>query len=192
MVDVNTDIQPNMPEVQIIPDRVALAKRGISVSTVTAQLNELLSGLYITGANEYPKGRHRYEIELRLLAGQRDKLPDLSHIQLRNNRGETVRLSDVVKVVVKPSLILISRLNRARAITVYANPAPGHSQQEAMARTEKLARSMLPPGYSIKMIGSSLVSFKESIDSSILRDDPGDHRPRTWCWPPSSTASSIP
>lgn len=166
VVDVNTDIQPNMPEVQIIPDREALAARGVSVNTVTNALNELVGGQVITGANEYPKGNHRYEIEVRLLANQRNQLPDLSRIQLRNNRGETVPLSAVVKETQNPSLMLISRLNRSRAITVYANPAPGHSQQEAMKKTEDLARKMLPPGYSIKMIGSSQ-SFKESFDSLI-------------------------
>lgn len=166
VVDVNTDIQSNMPEVQIIPDREALSARGVSVTTVTHALNELVGGQLITGANEYPKGNHRYEIEVRLIASQRDQLPDLSRIQLRNNRGETVPLSAVVKQTQIPSLMLISRLNRARAITVYANPAPGHSQQEAMSKTEALAKKMLPPGYYIKMIGSSQ-SFKESFDSLI-------------------------
>jgi hydrophobe/amphiphile efflux-1 (HAE1) family protein len=166
VVDVNTDVQQNMPEVQLIPDRAKLAAHGVSLATVTNQLNELVGGQIITGANEYPKGRHRYEIELRLNAEQRDKLPDLNHIMLRNNRGEIVKLSDVVTETHVPSLMLISRLNRARAITVYANPAPGHSQDEAIKNTEKLAKSMLPPGYIIKMIGSSQ-SFKESFQSLI-------------------------
>jgi len=164
LVDVNTDVQQNMPEVQLIPDRTSLAAHGVSLSTVTNQLNELVGGVYITGANEYPKGRHRYEIELRLGAEQRDKLPDLNDIMLRNNRGERVRLADVVTETHVPSLMLISRLNRARAITVYANPAPGHSQEQAIAATEKLAKSMLPPGYMIKMIGSSQ-AFKDSFNS---------------------------
>jgi hydrophobe/amphiphile efflux-1 (HAE1) family protein len=166
LVDVNTDVQQNMPEVQLIPDRVKMASHAVSLATVTNQLNELVGGQIITGANEYPKGRHRYEIEIRLDANQRDALPDLDKISLRNNRGETVRLADVVTETRVPSLMLISRLNRARAITVYANPAPGHSQDEAIKNTEALAKSMLPPGYIIKMIGSSQ-SFKESFQSLI-------------------------
>ena len=167
VVDVNTDVQQNMPETQIIPDRVKLAQHGVSLNTVTNQLNELVGGQIISGVTAYPKGHHRYEIELRLIASQRDKLPDLSKIQLRNNRGETVRLSDVVSETNIPSLMLISRLNRSRAITVYGNPAPGKSQQQAMDYTEKLAKSHLPPGYYIKMIGSSQ-SFKESFQSLLI------------------------
>ncbi len=166
VVDVNTDVQENMPEVQLIPDRDKLAAHAVSLSTVTSQLNELVGGQIITGETAYPKGKHRYEIELRLDADQRDALPNLDKIQLRNNRGETVRLSDVVSETNKPSLMLISRLNRARAITVYGNPAPGHSQEEAINKTEKLAKSIVPPGYLVKMIGSSQ-SFKESFQSLI-------------------------
>ena len=36
--------------------------------------------------------------------------------------------------------MLISRLNRARAITVYGNPGPGHSQQEALKRLKELGK----------------------------------------------------
>ncbi len=164
VVDVNTDVQQNMPEAQITPNREKLAEHAVTLSTVTQALNALTGGAILTGTTEYTKGRHRYEIEVRLIASQRDKLPDISHIQLRNNRGDVTPLSSVVNVNVKPSLMLISRLNRARAITVYANPAPGHSQQEAMAFTEKTAKSFLPPGYFIKMTGSSQ-SFQESFQS---------------------------
>jgi HAE1 family hydrophobic/amphiphilic exporter-1 len=103
-------------------------------------------------------------MELRLIAGQRDKVPDLSRIKFRNNRGEVVGLPELVDMQIKPSLMLISRLNRARAIIVYANPAPGVAQKDAMEFTEKLAKSLLPPGYHIKMTGSSQ-SFQESMQS---------------------------
>jgi hydrophobe/amphiphile efflux-1 (HAE1) family protein len=164
VVDVNTDIQQNMPETQIIPDRAKMAAHGVSLSTVTNQLNELVGGEVIYNSTAYPKGKHRYEIEMRLIDKQRDKIPDLNRIKLRNNRGEVTRLSDVVTETHVPSLMLISRLNRSRAITVYANPAPGVSQAEAMKETEIIAKKVLPQGYYMKNIGSSQ-SFKESFTS---------------------------
>jgi HAE1 family hydrophobic/amphiphilic exporter-1 len=166
VVDVNTDVQSGMPELQLTPDRAKMAAHGVSVSTVTNVLNALVGGAILTGQTEYTKNRHRYEIEVRLKPDQRDSIPDLKSIKVRNFIGETVPLSELVVQKVNPSLMLISRLNRARAITVYANPAPGHSQDEALKKTEGLARSMLPPGYTLKMIGSSQ-SFRESFQSLI-------------------------
>lgn len=166
VTDVNTDVQAGMPELQLIPNREKLAHYAVSLQNVTNVINVLMGGIYLTGKTEYPKGRHRYEIYIRLMASQRDKLPDIKNIKIRNNRGQTIPLSELVDQQVKPSLMLISRLNRARAITVYGNPTGGHSQQAALDYTEKLAKSMLPPGYVIKMIGSSQ-SFKESFQSLI-------------------------
>jgi hydrophobe/amphiphile efflux-1 (HAE1) family protein len=167
VVDVNTDVQQNMPEVQITPNRAKLAAHGVQLSTLTKIINALVGGQVLDGKTMYPKDGHRYEMELRLIAGQRDKVPDLDRIKLRNNRGEVVPLSELVDMKIKPSLMLISRLNRARAIIVYANPAPGVAQKDAMNYTETLAKSLLPPGYHIKMTGSSQ-SFQESFQSLIF------------------------
>ena len=166
-VDINTDVQSGMPELRIIPNRAKLAQYAVSVSSVTQTINALMGGVILNGQTEYPKGLHRYEIELRLQASERDKLPDLKNVMVRNNRGQRVRLSELVDQKVEPNLLLISRLNRSRAITVYGNPAPGRSQQEAMEYSEKLARSLLPPGYTLKMTGSSQ-SFRESFQSLMV------------------------
>jgi hydrophobe/amphiphile efflux-1 (HAE1) family protein len=166
-VDVNTDVQSGMPEIQILPARDKLADHGVALSTVTNALNALFGGAILSGTTEYQKGRHRYEIEVRLVAPQRDKVEQLKTVKVRNNRGEVVPLSELVTMVEKPSLMLISRLNRARAITVYANPAPGHSQQEALETLQALGKKMMPPGYFMKLTGSSQ-SFKESFQSLIF------------------------
>lgn len=141
-----------------------MAEHAVSLNTVTNALNTLVGGLILNRDNEYSKDHHRYAIEVRLSPNQRNELPDLNKIKIRNNRGEIISLSNVVTKEIKPSLMLISRLNRVRAITVYANPAPGHSQQEALKSAEEMAKKILPPGYSFKISGSSQ-SFKESFQS---------------------------
>lgn len=167
LVDVNTDTQPNMSEVQIIPNRTKLAAHGVSLTTVAGVINALVGGAILNGKTMYPKDGHRYQIELRLVADDRNQIQDLKRIKFRNNRGQVVPLTEVADIQVKPSLMQISRLNRMRAIKVYANPAPGVSQKEAMDSTEKLIRSLLPAGYMIKMAGSSK-SFLDSMRSLVF------------------------
>jgi len=167
VTDVNTDVQGGMPEYQIIPNRDKLAAFGVSLKTVTTTLNTLIGGSILNGPIEYPKNGRRYEIEIRLKAQQRDKYEQLKTIQVANNRGELTVLSNLVDIVEKPSLMLISRLNRTRAIAVYGNVASGHSQQEALDIVEKLGKRILPPGYYAKLTGSSQ-SYKESFESLIF------------------------
>ena len=166
VTDVNTDIQKNMPEYKITPNREKLAKRGVALNTVTSAVNTLVGGAILNGQTEYAKAGHRYQIEVRLVGDQRDKFEQLNLIEVRNNRGEVVKLSDIVDITEKPALQTISRLNRSRAITVYANLAPGHSQQDVLKAIEKLGPKELPPGYFLKLTGSAQ-SFKESFQSLI-------------------------
>ncbi|MDB5037814.1 MAG: acriflavine resistance protein [Bacteriovoracaceae bacterium] len=167
VADVNTDVQDGMPEVQIVPNRLKLARYGVSLNSVTAAANALIGGALLNKATEYQKAGHRYQIELRLIPKQRERSEQLKQIKVRNNHGELIPLSNLVDLTEKPSLMLISRLNRARAITVHANTSPGHSQQEALKAAENLGKTNLPPGYVLKLTGSS-ESFRESGQSLIF------------------------
>lgn len=86
---------------------------------------------------------------------------------MRNNRGELVRLSDVVRIEERPALQSISRKNRERAITVFGNVAPGHSQAAVLENIEQLTAGMLPIGYRAVLTGSSS-SFHETFQSLIF------------------------
>ena len=104
---------------------------------------------------------------MRLVSEQRNSSEQLNAIYVRNNRGEHVPLSKLVTLETKPAQLVISRLNRARAITIYANPAEGVPQQKALKEIEKIVRANLPPGYFINLTGSSK-SFQESFQSLIF------------------------
>jgi HAE1 family hydrophobic/amphiphilic exporter-1 len=167
LVDVNTDIQKRLKEVHVVPDREALSRYAVSMNTVSSALNAMVGGALLNGQTQYPKGGHRYEIEVRLIASQRNRTEQLNSIRVRNNRGEAIPLSKLVKVESADALQSITRLNRSRSITVYANPAPGHAQQEALQVAQNVAKKVLPQGYYYKSSGSSK-SFKESFDSLIM------------------------
>ncbi|MGZ3655555.1 MAG: efflux RND transporter permease subunit [Bdellovibrionota bacterium] len=166
-VDVNTDIQPAMPEVALIPNRNSLMKRGVTLSTVTSNINSLVGGALIEKENSYSEAGHRYQIEVRLNGLQRDSVADLDRIKVRNDAGEVVKLSQLVERKIVPSPNTITRLNRARAIRIFGNPAPGISQDVAMKGVEKVARGIMPPGYSVIMTGSSK-DFSNTFKSLIV------------------------
>jgi multidrug efflux pump subunit AcrB len=75
-----------------------------------------------------------------------------------------VRLSDLVRIQQEPTLQAITRLDRERAITVYANVAAGASQKDALAQTIAIAERVLPEGYRAVPSGSSQ-AFQESFTS---------------------------
>ncbi len=167
IVDVNADIQKGMAEVRLHPNRQKMADYAVASSAVTSALNILMGGQILNRESEYPKDNDRYAIEVRFEKKYRLTSADLRHVYVRNNRGQRVKLLDVVDVHEDKGLLLISRFNRMRSITIYGNPAPQVAQKDALLKAQGIAEKLLPPGTSILTTGSSQ-SYMESFRSLMF------------------------
>lgn len=158
VTDVDTDYLVGMPELRIIPDRARAADLGVSVEEVATTVNALVGGVR---SGKYSSGGRRIDIRTRLLASQRTRPEDLSRLRVRTRSGDLVPLSALVREDERPALQSVTRRDRERAISIFANVAPEHSQNEALAYVEQLGKN-LPPGYRA-VLGGSSVAFRESM-----------------------------
>jgi hydrophobe/amphiphile efflux-1 (HAE1) family protein len=168
--DINTDIQENMPEIQILPDRDQLAARGVSISSMGSAVSTMIGGYTYTSATQYPKQGHRYNVLVRSQDQSHQNPDDILHVKLHNNRGanmELVSMDQVVKIQNTNSLALITRMNRSRAIPVFANVKEGQSQQAVLVSLENYAKSVLPPGYKMSVTGTAQ-TFRESFNGLLF------------------------
>ncbi len=164
MTDIDTDYQLGMPELQIHPDREKAESHGVSILTIANTINATIGGVRI---GKFTSNGKRYDIRVRLTEVDRSNPRDIQNIMVRNQQGEAVPLSAVTTAEIKPSLFSITRKNRERAITIYANPASGHSQQEALKIVEAIGKQVLPDDYHLVFSGGSQ-AFKESFQSLIF------------------------
>jgi HAE1 family hydrophobic/amphiphilic exporter-1 len=148
-----------MPEIQIRPDRQKAADRGITARSIGETINAMIGGIKY---GKYTGRGKRYDVRVRLADADRNSPKDLDRIWARDQFGNVVRLPEVITRETKPSLFAITRYNRERAISVFANPAPGKSQSDGLAAVQAMAKDILPPGYHIEMSGNSQL-FKESF-----------------------------
>ncbi|MBS1971538.1 MAG: efflux RND transporter permease subunit [Bdellovibrionales bacterium] len=163
MVDVDSDYLLGMPEIQIVPDRIGAAHRGIRVAAIGNSVNALIGGVKV---GEYPEGGHRYDIKVKL-DSQLPPQQELRSLMISNARGNLIPITQVTTEKTEKSLQSISRSNRQRAITVSANLKTGVSQQAAMTKVEEIAKRVLKPGYMIAQ-GGNAKSFQESFQSLIF------------------------
>jgi multidrug efflux pump subunit AcrB len=161
VTDVDTDYRVGMPEVQVVPDRDRAADLGVSMSTIGETVNVAIGGARIGKFKD--KGR-RFDIRGRLLSPQRQRPEDIQRLLVRTSSGELVRMGDLVRIDQSPTLQTITRRDRERAITIFANVAPGASQAVAVDRSLALAREVLPDGYRAVISGSAK-TFRESFQS---------------------------
>ncbi len=152
------------PEFQVYPDRQKAAEHGVSIISIGDTLNAMVGGVRY---GKFTSEGKRYDIRVRLKDVDRANPEDIKKIWVRNQFGEVVPLSEVVTTEIKPMLYLITRKNRERAVSIYANPAPGHSQQEALDKVNKIGKKLLPEGYRVVFSGGSQ-AFQESNQSLIF------------------------
>lgn len=164
VTDVDSDYLANIPEIQVMPDRDKAEERGVSVDAIGNAINALIGGERI---GKYTKDGRRYDVRVRLVPSQRAQFEDIEKILVWNNRGELVQLKNVIKIERKPKPLTITRRNRERAISIFANIAQGKSQPDALKEVEDIAKKILPAGYRIVFSGSTQ-TFQESFSSLII------------------------
>lgn len=153
--DVDSDFLAGQEEVQVIPDREAAARRGVSMQALGSILNVMVGG---TRAGKFSQDGRRNDVRVRLVGAERASPEDILKLKVRNNRGELVGLNEVVKLEKRPSLQSIRRVNRERSITVFANAAPGTAGDQALKIALDIAKKTLPDGYRAVPSGSSQAS----------------------------------
>jgi multidrug efflux pump subunit AcrB len=130
---------------------------------VATTLNALIGGVRV---GKYSTGGRRVDVRLKLLAAQRTRPEDIARMKVRTRTNQLVPLSSLITYTEQPALQAITRKDRERAISVYANVAAGHAQDEAIRYVENLSKG-LPVGYRI-VLGGSSVAFRESMSSLLF------------------------
>ena len=164
MVDVDTDYLTGVPEVRVRPDRHRAAQHAVSIETIGQTINALIGGERVA---KYTRGGRRYDVRVRLVPMQRTHAEDIERLWVWNSYGELVQLKDVVTITQQPALLTVTRKNRERAISVFANVAPGQSQAAAVNDVKRLAQQVVPEGYHV-VFGGSTQTFQESFRSLLF------------------------
>jgi len=161
VTDLNSNYRTGMPEAQVFPDRTAASERGVSVDAIAQAVNVAIGG---TADGQFTSSGHRYDIDLRLEGLERGQPADIQKLDVRNEYGELVPLSEVTRVEIHPTLQTVARIDRQRAISVNGNLAPGVSQAKVLELTEEIARPLLPPGYEFHFDGGAS-GYKDAFNS---------------------------
>jgi len=159
--DLDTDYRTGQPELQVWPLRQEAADRGISVEDISNTISAAIGGIRV---GKFTKGSRRYDVRIRIDQQDRVNPDDIDKLQVRNTFGEIVPIKDVIQVKQVPTLQTITRRNRERSISVFANVAAGKSQADGLAAAQRIAKEVLPEGYRL-YLGSGASTFVDSFNS---------------------------
>ncbi len=158
---VNSDLQIDNPEVDIVVDRDKAASLGVSVRAVedalyTAYGTRRISTIYAQN--------DEYKVIVELLPRFQQDIEALKLLYVRSDRGRLVRLDALADITETLGPLTVNHTGQLPSVTFSFNAAPGVSIGEATAAVERLALKELDDSISTKFEGTAS-AFKESMGS---------------------------
>jgi multidrug efflux pump len=160
LVNLDTDLRLNKPQLDITIDRERASGLGVSVADVGTTLETLLGGRAVTN---FKRGTKQYDVVLQMKPAARATPDAIREIYIRGSGG-MVQLANVVRVEETLSPKELNHYNRVRSATITANLAPGVSLSDALGDLDRIAAEKLPAGLKREFAGQSL-EYKSSSSS---------------------------
>jgi len=149
---MDTDLQLDLPQLVLEPDRVRAAGLNLTSADVALAVSMLSGGIDIAKYNDYPGDGERYDIRVKAKEGELQQQVDLSKIYLRNRTGQLVRLDQVARFREALGPAVIGRFDLQYSATFFATPtiALGAAIEKVRAASENL-----PIGYRVVFVGEA-------------------------------------
>jgi len=160
MVNLDSDLRLNKPQLDLSIDRERAAGLGVSVADIGTTLETFLGGRVVS---EFKRGSKQYDVICQLRPSGRSTPDMIDQIYLRSGGG-LVQLANVVNVRETVAPKELNHYNRVRSATITASLAPGVSLGGALDALDGIAKSDLPPGIRHELSGQSK-EFRESTNS---------------------------
>lgn len=150
--DVAVEQVTGVDDLNIVPDRAAIARYGINVADVMDVIQSAIGG---TQASTFYQGERQFAIQVRLQPQYRNNVEAISNLLVTSSAGQKIPLADLAHIEVRQGLGEVGRLNARRRVAVLADVqgrSVGAVVEEARAKIERAVT--LPLGYALEWAGS--------------------------------------
>ncbi len=166
VINFDSDLKLNKPELLVEIDRNRANDLGISVRNVATALQVLLAGRDMA---RFEEAGEEYEVIVQLAKEARTLPEELGSVYVRGEQGKMIQLSNVVRVSTRTAPRELNHYNRRRAVKITGSLLPGFTLGDTLEKIEAIAAEILPKagGFQTAVAGQSL-EYKESGYSLIF------------------------
>ena len=154
IVDADTTLKLNKPELQVQIDRGRAADLGVETEDIASALRVMVGGDDEVTRFRDASINDDYDVQLRLAEADRNDPATLGQLLVPRASGGLVRLDNLVSIVPAEAPSRIDRSDRQRQANLRANVAPGFAQADRMQALQQAARELnMPPAYTTAVAG---------------------------------------
>jgi len=141
LTGVVTVFRPDVPQIFADVNKDKVYKLGVNSTDVYTTLQALLGSAYV---NQFNRFGRIWKVFLQAEPEFRVDAEDIGSFYVRNQEGQMVPLSTLVRAEPSFGPAFTNRYNLYRSVEVLGSPAPGYSSGQAMAAVEEVAAEVLP------------------------------------------------
>ncbi|MDQ5837008.1 MAG: efflux RND transporter permease subunit, partial [Acidobacteriota bacterium] len=154
IVDADTTLKLNKPELRVEIDRDRAAALGVSTSDIANSLRVMVGGDDEVTRYYDASVAEAYDVELRLTERDRNDPRTLGRLYVPSARGGLIRLDNLVQLKRENSPSRIDRLDRQRQVSLRASVAPGYAMADRIEALKRAAAEMnMPVSYTTAITG---------------------------------------
>lgn len=151
--DVRISRDINLPEAEVVVDRVKAGALGVNVSDVANTVAAAMSGNVASQFSD-PRTGNQYNILVRMSEDFRNKIEDIKDLTVVGSNGSLIRLENIASVIMTASPVQIDRKYQQRLVDITANVTGRDLGSVAAEINQKLKDVPIPSGYQVQMSGN--------------------------------------
>lgn len=149
---VDADLKFNKPELRVNIDRLRASELGVSIAAINHALELAYSDRRL--GYFYKEGK-QYQVLGQVDRSDRDDPDDISKIRVRNNRGESIGLDNLVTTEEASSPPTIYHYNRYKSATISSGLATGYTVGDGIKEMDRIAEKLLDESFNTALSGTS-------------------------------------
>jgi len=154
IVDADTTLKLDRPELRVQVDRDRAARLGVDMSDVANALQLMVGGDEQVSRFHDPDVNDDYDIQLRLAEGQRNDPQAILGLYVPGRGGKLYQLGNFVTLKEETTASRVDRLDRQRQVSLRAGVAPGYALADRLEALQQAVQKMnLPPTYTTAVGG---------------------------------------
>ncbi len=152
LINLDTDLKVNRPELTISYDRDRAEDLGVPIQDISSTLQTTLGGQRIS---TFTRNNKLYYVIAQLAPSARATPRDMTGLYVRGRDRQLVQLSAVARIDEGVGPLQLSHFDRVRSGTLTGNLSPGFTLGEALDSLFAAAGEVLPPGSTTELAGES-------------------------------------
>ncbi len=168
IININTTLELEKPELRVSIDRERAADLGISSRDIGTALRLMVGGDQEISRFRDPATNENYDVRLRLQETYRNNPDNIPNLLLTGESGRLIELTNFASIEQAVSAARIDRLDRGRDARVRATVATGFAMAErTQALLEEANRMGMDPGYTVSVRGKGR-EFERTFNEFIF------------------------